>query len=343
MVHLDPKFDLGAIEKSFSDGLLFELQRALRSTLRGELFALVSREPTVRDDLDRWARLTENSIVEVSEEPAGTRYVIRNGPAPPSESPPLGERLWLYSNFDCNLACDYCCVRSSPKTARRALPLETILRISSEAPALGVREIFVTGGEPLLLDEIAQILTACARAAPTTVLTNGIPLAGRRLRELADLDRRRTIFQISIDSPTPERHDAHRGPGSWERAMRGVRAARAEGFRVRLAATVEDDVQARELIEFFDRERVLPEDRVIRPIARRGLAETGVAVVRADLLPEITITAEGVYWHPVGADDRDLFVTSDILPLARAFDAVRQSFEREHALVTRLLSTFHCA
>src|SRR5688572_12615546 len=157
MARLVPKIDLGVSPKSFEDGLLFDLQRALRSTLRGELFALVSRVPSVRDDLDRWARLTENSIVEASEEPAGTRYVIRNGPAPAGDGPPIGARLWLYTNFDCNLACDYCCVRSSPRAARRALPRDTIRRIASDAKALGVREIFVTGGEPLLLDEIAEM------------------------------------------------------------------------------------------------------------------------------------------------------------------------------------------
>ncbi len=33
---------------------------------------------------------------------------------PPSARP--GSRLWIYTNVDCNLACDYCCVRSSPRT-----------------------------------------------------------------------------------------------------------------------------------------------------------------------------------------------------------------------------------
>ena len=50
----------------------------------------------------------------------------------------------------------------------------------------------------------------------------------------------------------------------------------------------------------------MPEDRVIRRIALRGAAEEGVPIARADLVPEITITAEGVYWHPVGAEDDDL-------------------------------------
>jgi methionine synthase II (cobalamin-independent) len=46
----------------------------------------------------------------------------------------------------------------------------------------------------------------------------------------------------------------------------------------------------------------------IRRIALRGFATKGIALARADLVPEITITADGVYWHPVGAEDADLFV-----------------------------------
>ena len=51
----------------------------------------------------------------------------------------------------------------------------------------------------------------------------------------------------------------------------------------------------------------------------------------ADLVPEITITADGVYWHPIGAEDADLLVTPEIFPLADAFAAARRAFEHEEA------------
>ena len=114
-------------------------------------------------------------------------------------------------------------------------------RIAIEAAELGVSEIFVTGGEPFMLADIGDILAACAAAAPTTVLTNGMLFAGRRLETLRSLPRERVTLQISLDSPTPERHDRHRGKGTWARAWKGIERARAEGFRVRLAATVSND------------------------------------------------------------------------------------------------------
>ena len=153
------------------------------------------------------------------------------------EGRPLGSRVWLYTNFDCNLRCDYCCVRSSPVAPRRELGLARIQRITREAVPLGVREFFVTGGEPFLLPDIADILCACAAAAPTTVLTNGMLFRGLRLQSLRALPRDRVVVQISLDSPGPELHDSHRGAGAWARAWEGVQIAREEGFRVRLAAT----------------------------------------------------------------------------------------------------------
>jgi MoaA/NifB/PqqE/SkfB family radical SAM enzyme len=65
----------------------------------------------------------------------------------------------------------------------------------------------VTGGEPFLLPDIGEILAACAATAATTVLTNGMLLAGRRLETLRSLPRDRVTLQISLDSPEPARHD----------------------------------------------------------------------------------------------------------------------------------------
>jgi pyruvate-formate lyase-activating enzyme len=331
--------------KSFATGLLPELIGALRRSGPGDLLAVVSSEASLAADLEAWCRFTRNTLVDTTVEAGRTRWVIRHGEAPANADAgrPVGSRLWLYTNFDCNLHCDYCCVRSSPKAPRRELGLARVQRIASEAAGLGVCEIFVTGGEPFLLEDIGDILTACAATAPTTVLTNGMLLTGWRLETLRLLSRARVTLQISLDSPTPERHDRHRGKGSWARAWKGVERARAEGFRVRLAATISTDQEAEEFRCFLDAQRIGEEDRVIRRIALRGLATEGVALARADLVPEITITAQGVYWHPVGAEDADLLVTPDIFPLAESFAAVRRAFERESEHRRRLATIFNCA
>lgn len=338
------KLELDAGTKTFASGLLADLIDALRRSRKGDLVALISGDPSIGPDLEAWCRFTRNSLVDVAVEQGRTRWVVRYGEAPESvEDRPVGSRLWLYTNFDCNLSCDYCCVRSSPKAPRRALGIERVRRIAVEAAELSVGEIFVTGGEPFMLPDIGEILAACAAAAPTTVLTNGMLFAGRRLATLRSLPRERVTFQISLDSPTPERHDGHRGKGTWARALRGVELACAEGFRVRLAATVSSDAEAEEFRSFLDAHHVSEEDRVIRRIVLRGSATQGIALARADLVPEVTITAEGVFWHPVGAEDNDLLVSHDIFPLAESFAAVRRAFDRENEHQRRLAMIFNCA
>jgi pyruvate-formate lyase-activating enzyme/TusA-related sulfurtransferase len=337
--------ELDAAGKTFASGLLLELIAALRRSRPGDLLAVTSSDAGLGKDLEAWCRFTRNTLIDTTTATGRTRWLIRCGEAPAQADAdrPVGSRLWLYTNFDCNLHCDYCCVRSSPKSPRRALGLERVQRIAIEAADLGVGEIFVTGGEPFLLPDIGAILLACADAAPTTVLTNGMLFTGRRLETLRQLPRDRITLQISLDSPTPELHDRHRGRGTWERAWKGVQRARAEGFRVRLAATVSTDTEDEEFRRFLDAHDIAEENRVIRRIAMRGFAAEGIALARADLMPEITITADGVYWHPVGAEDDDLLVTPDIFPLAQSFAAVRRAFERESEHERRLARIFNCA
>ncbi len=331
--------------RTFAEGVLPQLVAAMRRSAHGDLLCVTGTNPNLGRDLDLWCRFTRNTVVSVTEADGKTTWTIRCGELPGGfdAERPIGSRLWLYTNFDCNLHCDYCCVRSTPRAARRALGVDRVQRIAREAAALHVGEFFITGGEPFLLPDIAPIIAACSEAAPTTVLTNGMLFAGRRLEALRAISPVRVTLQISLDSATPELHDAHRGSGSWLRAWRGVQTARAAGFRVRIAATVVNDEEGAAFDAFLEAHKVAAEDRVIRRIARRGAAEIGVPLARADLIPEVTITAGGVYWHPVGADDDGFFVTAEILPLAEAFAAIRRAFDKERRHSVQLARIFNCA
>ena len=195
--------ELDAGTRTFVSGLLVQLVSALRSASDGTLIGLTASDPApIESDLETWSRITGHPIVGRTVEPNGVRWVIRRGPATVGsrDERPIGERLWLYLNFDCNLQCDYCCVRSSPTTPRRGLGLEAVCRIAREAPPLGVREFFVTGGEPFLLPDIADQVIAIAGAAPVTVLTNGaVSFEGRVTPDPS------VLLRETRKAPDPER------------------------------------------------------------------------------------------------------------------------------------------
>jgi hypothetical protein len=57
----------------------------------------------------------------------------------------------------------------------------------------------------------------------------------------------------------------------------------------------------------------------------------------------VTVTADGVYWHPVSADHDDQLVTRDIFPLAAAIAEVRQRFTGIRARANAAAQWFPCA
>ncbi|WP_229662276.1 Rv1681 family radical SAM protein [Agromyces bauzanensis] len=298
------------------------------------------------DLIARWCRASGNELAEVRAESVVVRHGRRRDPLAlldPSQLP--GTRLWMYTNFDCNLRCDYCCVSSSPQTDRRALGVDRVARLADEAADAGVQELILTGGEPFLLPDIDEVVASCTTRLPTTLLTNGMLFRGGRLERLRRMDRDRLTLQISLDSATPELHDAHRGPRAWERAVGGIRLALDEGFDVKVAATLPAD-QAHEVApftQFLGGLGIRPENRVIRAIAHEGAADSGVELTVDSLIPEVTVTAEGVWWHPVAATDESHFVRAEIFPLADAIADVRERFIRHREAADRAAEWFPCS
>jgi len=79
-----------------------------------------------------------------------------------------------------------------------------------------------------------------------TVLTNGTVFKDEWLKRLADAEAASPYsleFRVSIDGYTAEANDAVRGPGTFDRALRGVRQLAAHGFLPILTVARTDDDQ----------------------------------------------------------------------------------------------------
>lgn len=248
-------------------------------------------------------------------------------PCNPSAAP-LQMKLWLYTNYDCNLQCRYCVAESSPRAPRRALDLDTVQQLVDESVALGFDHIFFTGGEPMLLEDIYTMLDYSARRVNTTLLTNGMLLKGKRMERLAGVSRDRLAIQVSLDGGRPEHHDLFRGAGTWAKTVEGIHNLQARGFGVRLSTT-ETPANTEHLTELCDFHLALgiPEaDHLIRPLARRGFSNEGLEIGKNSLAPEITVNQEGVYWHPLSTNE-DMRVSVQIFPLSEAVSRVRAELE----------------
>jgi MoaA/NifB/PqqE/SkfB family radical SAM enzyme len=123
----------------------------------------------------------------------------------------------------CNLACPHCLDdKTVPELARP--DRHRIAHLLAESGVLGVD---ISGGEPLLLRELPELIdTLTAGGCAVSVTTNGTHLARRAEALAAHVD----AVRVSLDGPDPERHDRWRGTGSFDRAVAGIRAAVAHGI-----------------------------------------------------------------------------------------------------------------
>ncbi len=270
-------------------------------------------------------------------------------PEPGNECGPAFQwKLWIYTNYDCNLRCSYCVAKSSPNAPRRAIGLATAKRLVDEAVALGFDHIFFTGGEPFLLNDIYEMLDYSARRVKTSVLTNAMLLGQKlpgsertRLDRLVEINQPNLIVQVSLDGGRPEHHDAYRGAGTWAKAVEGIKLLQARGFRVRLSSTETPANSAHlDLICEFRRGLGIPdEDHFIRPLAKRGYSKEGIELGMASLVPEITANLDGIFWHPLSTD-ADMQVSKQLFPLAASVERVRAQLDAIAATGQAPLMTF---
>lgn len=239
----------------------------------------------------------------------------------------MGERLWLYATYHCNLACVYCLTESHPRiTDRRALSRDEMTRAAQEAKELGLRSVGITGGEVFMVPDFAETMVEIGGILPVVALTNGTLFTDKllaRLEPLADLP---AALQISLDSDEPTRNDAFRGPENFAKVLEAIPRLLERGIEVRIATTVEYQTESEleRVCALHRRLGISDEHHLVRPVVRRGRAaveEMGQDLAPTDVLPELTLTAEGAFMHPFaptvrhGVTDLDLLVSRQIAPL----------------------------
>jgi hypothetical protein len=94
---------------------------------------------------------------------------------------------------------------------------------------------------------------------------------------------------------------------------------------------------------------VTGEDIAVRPLVGRGFAAGESSAIDVDdalLAPELTVTADGVHWHPIGGDlasSPDLLVATGRLPLGRAKQLIGERFLTLRLADGTLPAAFRCA
>lgn len=124
----------------------------------------------------------------------------------------------------CNSGCLYCnhSIFAASRLNFTEAPTKSIKKAIREAAELGVRSVNLSGGEPLLRPDLAELIAYAHRLRLVTILlTNGLKLA-ERWEELGENGLNYII--LSLDSLNAELYQRQRG-ASFRQAWQGVEAA----------------------------------------------------------------------------------------------------------------------
>ena len=150
--------------------------------------------------------------------------------------------LWIQiTGTWCNLECTHCINASGPDDPwLKPIAPEVAREAMREADALGVKEIYFTGGEPFLHGEIMGLLADALAVAPTTVLTNGTLIDEAMADRLAALARSAAYsleIRVSLDDTDPAKNDRIRGAGAFDKAVRAIQLLHERGLLPIVTAT----------------------------------------------------------------------------------------------------------
>ena len=155
----------------------------------------------------------------------------------------------------CNFRCTYCMPLAEYDWIARneILSYEEIARLARIFAGLGVKKLRLTGGEPLVrqdLDRLVAMLAEIDGIEDICLTTNGALLAGRAAALRAAGVNRVTI---SIDSINPETFATMTQRAELQPVLDGILAARDAGFEpIKLNAVIERGVNDHEILELVE-------------------------------------------------------------------------------------------
>jgi sulfatase maturation enzyme AslB (radical SAM superfamily) len=206
----------------------------------------------------------------------------------------------------CNIACLHCFITCGPKETR--VPMMSAQQVRStldEAVALGVRDYYFTGGEPMMHAEFWPLVEETLARGPLTVLTNGILVdadAAARARRAFDGARYSFDLRVSLDGMTAAENDPVRGKGTFATITAGIGELARAGLSPAITVVEHQAGMAAEAAraEFL-------------AFARR----LGLAHPRVKFLPLLHIGREERRTHGYGDDDvaalRDLTLAPEVV------------------------------
>ncbi len=152
--------------------------------------------------------------------------------------------------YRCQLNCGHCLTKGLIEEQRAEMTKDKAIRAIQDLSDLGALFVNLTGGEPLLREDLFEIIAEASRdrSLLVTVASNSLLLDEDRARQLAAAGT--AMVTLSLDGPDAATHDERRGcPGAFDALVRAAMAVRSAGMELWFTTilTKEDALDGRAL------------------------------------------------------------------------------------------------
>ena len=138
----------------------------------------------------------------------------------------------------CNLSCVHCRAASLDEPYSGELTTDEAIRLIDDISTVSKPILILTGGEPLLRDDIFRIASyGNEKGFRITMATNGTLVTSDIAKEMKKAGVQRV--SVSLDGATPESHDNFRQvKGAFDAAVKGIDVLKAHGIPFQINTTV---------------------------------------------------------------------------------------------------------
>ena len=142
------------------------------------------------------------------------------------------------STFKCDLKCAHCYMDAQERESAQELTTEEGKMLIDQIAEVSKPVLVLSGGEPLMRKDIFELARyGTEKGLKMAMGTNGIGITDEVAKKILASGIKKVA--ISMDSSTPEIHDEFRGvPGSWQKAIDGIKASIRNGLGVQFNTTV---------------------------------------------------------------------------------------------------------
>lgn len=168
----------------------------------------------------------------------------------------------------CNLSCIHCCADANSNIQNAELTTDEWMHVISVIKSMGIKNITITGGEPLIREDIERISKYLRKnfKGNLTLMTNGLLINTENVDYLTDIYDH---ISISIDGCNKEMTSFIRGEGTYEKVIQTIKFLKDRHFEnISLSAILPNSLEVEK--EFENLCESLNVKAEIRYFSKRG-------------------------------------------------------------------------